>query len=413
MEVKFPIKTKTSCQLKWVWNTLYLNSGKSFSCHRTGGTVLTEDNFDDFHNTLVLLSDRKNMLNGEWPTRSCSYCRQLENQGSVSDRIRQWSIPYKVPQELEKNPTAISVTPTVLEVYFSNVCNMGCLYCTSQLSSVIEAENTKFGDFLKGTVKLVNHSNQYQKLLPLFWKWLDKNGQNLYRLNILGGEPFFQQEFNTLLEYLTANPMPECELNVVTNLKISKIQLEKIVQIFRTLLKNRHIRRVDITCSIDCWGPEQEYVRYGMDLRQWEENFNYLITQKWLTLNINQTISPLTIKTMPELLRKLHEWRQKRKIGHWFSGVSPQPDYLKVNVLGGDIFDQDFNEILYLMPDNSNEDQLAKKYMEGIYKETYLTGIVPNLVNDLFIFLDEKDRRRNTNWRDVFPWLVDFENKIK
>jgi len=409
MPSDFPIQTKTSCQLKWVWSTLYLNAGKSLSCHRTGETILTEENFNNFHNTPVLLEDRKNMLVGKWPEQSCSYCRHIEEQGGTSDRMRQWSIPYKIPKELQENPTEISVTPTLLEVYFSNVCNMGCLYCTADSSSVIEAENRKFGDFVSGNIKLINKTNQYKNLVPYFWNWLDKNGQHISRLHILGGEPFFQKDFDELLEYLHLNPMPDCELNIITNLKVSKSKLTNIIESLKSLLKKRHIKRIDITCSIDCWGPQQEYVRYGMNLIEWENNFNYLLEHKWLTLNINQTISPLTIKTMPALLKKLQEWRKKRKIGHWFSGVTPQPEYLKLHVLGGEIFKQDFEEILSLMPSDTDEDKLAKEYMDGIYKETCSTGIIPELVNDLFVFLNEKDRRRNTNWREIFPWLLDFE----
>ena len=48
----FPIKTKTACQLKWAWSTLYLNNGETKSCHRTGQSELTPENFLNFHNTL-------------------------------------------------------------------------------------------------------------------------------------------------------------------------------------------------------------------------------------------------------------------------------------------------------------------------------------------------------------------------
>jgi DNA-binding NarL/FixJ family response regulator len=46
----FPIRTKTSCQLKWSWTALYLNEGISKTCHRTTPTKLTPENFNDFLN---------------------------------------------------------------------------------------------------------------------------------------------------------------------------------------------------------------------------------------------------------------------------------------------------------------------------------------------------------------------------
>jgi hypothetical protein len=32
--IKFPIKTKTACQSKWTWSTIYLNQLSTASCHR-------------------------------------------------------------------------------------------------------------------------------------------------------------------------------------------------------------------------------------------------------------------------------------------------------------------------------------------------------------------------------------------
>jgi hypothetical protein len=129
---------------------------------------------------------------------------------------------------------------------------------------------------------------------------------------------------------------------------------------------------LDITCSIDCWGAEQEYVRWGIDLKKWEENFNLLIENKWVYLNINQTISALTVKTMPELLVKLSEWRKNRKIGHWFGGVAPGPSYLKSGIFDKSEFADDVDNILSLMPTESEQDKAAYEYMKGILNNTKL-----------------------------------------
>ena len=143
----FPIRTATSCQLKWNWTALYLNGGFSRTCHRTAETPLTPENFNNFHNTDVVLADRRRMLQGLWPETSCSYCRNIEESGGVSDRLRQIDAPDLSPPELVDDASAIQVSPTILEVFFNNTCNLGCLYCTPVLSSVINAENQKFGSF--------------------------------------------------------------------------------------------------------------------------------------------------------------------------------------------------------------------------------------------------------------------------
>ena len=170
----FPIRTETSCQLKWNWTSIYLNGGFSRTCHRTAESILTPENFNNFHNTDIVISDRRRMLEGKWPEKSCQYCKKLEEAGGVSDRLRQIDIPNLYPPELDIDPSAVHVTPTILEVFFSNICNLGCLYCTPYASSVINSENKKFGIFEKDGVLLQPYKVETKNLLPSFWEWFPR-----------------------------------------------------------------------------------------------------------------------------------------------------------------------------------------------------------------------------------------------
>ena len=404
----FPIKTDTACQLKWSWSTLHLPQGQTASCHRTGWGNINRENFDQFHNTDKKLQERQDMLAGRWPEHSCHYCRKIEQAGGFSDRKLMLLIPNQYPEELDVDPTAVNVDPTVLEVFINSICNMSCLYCIPGLSSKINQENIKFGKFSKGGVVLEAELNQNPLLIDKFWGWMKRKSTGLKRFNILGGEPFYQTEFYQLLDYFENTEHPDLELGITTNLGISTSKLEAICKRFRKLLIDKKLKRIDLTCSIDCWGPEQEFVRYGLDLDVWEKNFEYLLSQKWITLNINQTISILTIKTMPELLVKLQAWRKTRPVGHFFSVVTPQPSYLVPAVLGADVFKSDFDKIISCMPDTTDQHKIAKQYMQGIIKEIEQSSVDVAEIAKLQIFLDEKDRRRGTDWKAMFPWLAEI-----
>lgn len=408
----FPIQTATACSLKWNWSTLYLNTGVTRSCHRTAESQLTPDNFINFHNTETKIADRNAMLAGQWPETNCDYCRKIEGSGGVSDRMRHLTVPYDHAQELTNNSTATVVTPTILEVYFSNTCNLGCLYCSPSLSSTISTENINFGKFDKNGVVLESVEHQFNNLVPYFWQWLDTGFASLKRLHVLGGEPFYQKEFNRLLDFVEKTPNPECELNVVTNLMISSEKLQQYIDRFKKLLSAKKLKRVDITCSIDCWGPQQEYVRWGLDLNQWRQNIELLLKNKWLYININQTISPLTIKTMPELLIQLKQWRQQRQVGHWFSGVDPGPSYLKPDIFGNIEFAHDAEIILKLMPTDTEEDRNALDYMRGIFAQIESAELNQQEIIKLITYLDEKDRRRGTSWEKLFPWLLGYRKYV-
>ena len=409
----FPIKTATSCQLKWNWSTLYLNGGDTASCHRTTFSKLTPENFNNFHNLPEKIADRESMLDGKWPSPNCSYCKDIEDQNGVSDRIRQFSVPDLVPPELEQDPSATTVTPQILEVYFNNSCNLGCLYCSPYLSSTIEKENIKHGEFKQEGIHLYQTTTIERKaknFIPLFWDWFPEGFPKLKRLQIAGGEPLLQKESNKLLDMIEQYPNKNCEVSVITNLMYPKEILENYISKVKTLIANRKIKRFDITCSIDCWGPEGQYVRHGLDLERWQSNFERLLKEPWLTININQTVSVLTVKTMPALLKKLKEWRKQHAIGQWFSEVSPGPEYMKLKMFGNQgEFDQAIKEIAELLPKETEQDKLSFDYMKDIFASAMTHELDQKQINNLIVYLNEKDRRRNTNWRLLFPWLEKYE----
>jgi|APFre7841882793_1041355.scaffolds.fasta_scaffold04214_2 pyruvate-formate lyase-activating enzyme len=405
----FPIQTETACKLKWNWNTIRLYNGNTSSCHRVDGDIVSAETFDTFHNTPKKLADRTLMLEGQWPTGGCEYCKNIETAGGSSDRLFHLAIPGQIPPELSNNLTAIQVTPTIVEVYLDNVCNMSCIYCWDGFSSRIQQENIQFGRFEKQGVIIDNQAEKakdFDALSEKFWLWMDTNYKTLGRFHVLGGEPFYQPQFERCLEFLETHKNPELEFNVVTNLKIPRNRLVKIIDRIHRLVKEGQIKRFDLTVSIDCFGPEQEYVRFGMDLDQWRDNFEYLVDQSWITLNINQTLSGLTIKTVPELLQYINPLRSNREIGHYFSTVVMTHNFLHPEIFGPGFFDSDFEKILNNMPENTWQQQQAKKYMQGIHLQINSSQQNQEKINQLVVFLDEIDRRRNLNWKETFPWLV-------
>jgi len=404
----FPIRTETACQLKWTWSTIHLYTGNTNSCHRVGQTVINPEDFDTFHNTPKKLADRRLMLEGQWPTGGCEYCKNVEDAGGQSDRQFHLQIPNLTPPELESDPTAIQVTPRILEVYLDNVCNMSCIYCWDGFSSRIQQENERFGNFIQNGIEIKNSAVRHERhteLSAAFWQWMEKNSTSLARFHILGGEPFYQEQFEKVMDFLETHHNPELEFNIVTNLKISSAKLEKFIQRIKNLLATRRIKRFDLTASIDCWGAEQEYIRYGIDMEQWQKNFDYVADQKWLTLNINQTITGLGIKSMPALLKYINEHRKTRPVGHYFMACVNN-SHLYPGIFGAGFFDEDFKDILDQMPNDTWQHTNAQNMMRGLQSEFNSHQRDNNELSKLRTFLNEIDCRRNLNWQETFPWLT-------
>ena len=347
MNKYFPIKTATACQLKWTWSTIHLYTGETNSCHRVNETKIDPKHFERFHNTDKKVADRKLMLDGQWPTGGCEYCRNIEQAGGKSDRQFQIEIPNLVPPELDNDLTAVEVTPRIVEVYLDNVCNMSCIYCEDKFSSRIQQENVRHGEYKHNTLEIKNTSSkitEFEQMSQKFWQWMEDNYSTLHRLHVLGGEPFFQSQFETCLLFLESHSNPELEFNVVSNLKVPRAKLEQFLERIKALLKQRRIKRFDLTCSIDCWGGEQEYIRHGIDMQEWIGNFEYLVAQRWITLNINQTITGLGIKSMIDLVRFVNRQRKSREIGHYFMSCNNRP-HLYPGIFGAGFFDQELEYV--------------------------------------------------------------------
>lgn len=403
----FPIKTQTACQLKWTWSTVYLTMETTASCHRTNHHKFDSEIFD-FHNTPEKLQDRHMMLQGQWPERGCEYCKNIEEAGGQSDRITNLDFPgINAPPELDTDLGAVNVTPRIVEVYFDNTCNLKCIYCGPYFSSLWDAENKKHGHFEKGNLVIWDSFKKNSRLesnKQKMFEWLKQNAHTLDLFSVLGGEPLYQPELDQCIELFDQYPAPGLKLAMFSNLNSSLEHVKNTVAKIRRLIDQGKLREFEITASLDCWGEPQQYVRYPLDLNKWQTNFEYLLSESWINLIINSTITPLTIKTFPDLLEKINQWRQQRQIYHYQNSVN-SPTHFLIDMFG-DIFVEDFERALNLKPDTTPEERSSKSYLEGIAKQSAHKG--PNLTEivKLFDFLNEMDRRRSTDWCKVFPWLV-------
>jgi len=395
----FPIKTDTACQLKWNWSTIFLTTEETASCHRANHHKFDTDTFD-FHNTPSKLDDRQQMLAGKWPKQGCDYCRNIEQAGGQSDRMTNLDFPgIHAPPELSSNSQAVQVTPRILEVYFDNTCNLKCLYCGPHFSSLWDAENVRFGR--PAFSKSSNIENNKQRIFD----WLRVNGHHLTNFNILGGEPLYQRELEECLELFEQYPAPELKLQIFTNLNAKLSYLKQIVSRVKQLVDQDKIREFEITASLDCWGAPQEYVRYPLNLVSWQENFEYLLTESWINLIISSTVTPLTVKALPDLLERINQWNQTRPVYHYQNSVN-SPSHMFIDIFGN-IFEKDFERALALKPTVTTEQQASRNYLVGIAKQSGSKGSNPKQIKKLFDFLNEMDQRRSTHWPTVFPWLVD------
>lgn len=420
----FPIKTDPACLLKWNWSTIYFQSGTTASCHRTRKYSIDPNNFNDFHNLPAKVNARKLMLDGEWPGNGCQYCKTIEDAGGISDRIfqvQQLTDNQLVPPELYNDNTAVNVSPTILEVYFKNTCNMACVYCGPHFSSKWEDENRKYGSPHNESADTfsitVNQQNvHYKKMVNDLWNFLkiNDNAKKIQRYHILGGEPFLLEELDQSIAFWAQHGHPDLQFSIISNLNIPHTLFQKYLKKFELLADKKKIWRLQLTASLDCWGDEQEYIRYGLDLDLWKKNFNLLLNKPWIYPSINSAISALSIKSLPQLVEQINLWNLNQEdvveefrsysnqILHSFNTTNAVDE---VYIFSGDVFKTDFDAVIAAMPEETETQIGQKQMMVGIASKSSQSKNDTEKIKNLKSYLTKLDQRRGTNWQTTFPWL--------
>jgi len=428
-----------SCINKFAWSTIHMSIGETMSCHRVDGDKLSADNFSNFHNTPSKIKDRERMINGLWPDtngpnpigphKGCEVCREVEAAGGISDRISDNEDKHllkKVPKEIKADNKATTVTPTILEVFYNNQCNLACIYCAPKFSSLIAAESYRHGTRTEELTKVLEFRKDYKQLVDAHFAWMKDNAKFLYRYNILGGEPFYQPELEQNIDFFMDNKCPNLKISIFSNLNIDKDKFRSKLNRLSYLVKNKHVNVITLHCSFDCWGPQIEYIRHGLNLQKWEENFLILLNEfPDIEVIIHSTLTAITFSTFPELVDRIKNWSSIRTIRHTISTVDSRP-FLYPGILPEENYKSQIQESIKIYLETINVIKNTNyKYeydnQEKIHAIAHIHRVIAQLksyektfdkhskdkfqIGKLIDFLNINDSRRNTNWKLLWPWL--------
>jgi sulfatase maturation enzyme AslB (radical SAM superfamily) len=226
---------------------------------------------------------------------TCFRCFNEEKLGSLSLRER---YPFKVKE------TKIEM----LELLFSNICNFKCLTCNSSLSTSWMGDDTKL------------FANGFSDRSPVAKSEISKVNydgiDSLKLLKITGGEPFLYKGLQENLE-LVLEKNRDCSLWIYTNGSIYPKDMIKTIKKFKD---------VNIAISVDGYGHVNEYIRYGSNWKQVEENIR-LFKETGARVFLTTVVSAYSLPR----LKKLIDW--------WGTGgrhifiYLQKPYYISLNVL--------------------------------------------------------------------------------
>ena len=236
-----------------------------------------------------------------------------------------------------------------------------------------------------------------------------------------------------MFKNISKYPLPELEINTNSNLGMSNRIVKRLSRYVKEFEDENKIKRFKLFTSLDSWGPRAEYIRTGLDLKVWEENFHTYLTETNANITFMMTFNILAVTSFKELLKKILEWREMYPEVINGAGqlhrVRFDTPYLKeplqydMNILPKNEFMPYMNDTLQFIKDNLKEGDPTKfsdlEYWKFKRVVDYMnqTNYSPERLNegrsDFYNWFKELDRRRNTNFDETFPEYKDFKEQCR
>jgi hypothetical protein len=230
----------------------------------------------------------------------------------------------------------------------------------------------------------------------------------------MGGEPFLQKETFRFIEYLEKGNYPDLTLVFFSNHNIEHERFKGWIDRLDRLQKSGRLDKIQIFFSCDALGDEGEYVRTGLDLGVAIKNFEHILHNTNIEQAINSALTVTAVPGMPAMVRYINECSKIKPI-YWSmmkanSYEQPGQPWLYPGVFGKKINEWGLREAIENFDTKSHgfEDSVKqnhKRYMLGILNEFEKREPSVLRQKQLVIYLNELDRRRNTDWKKVYPQI--------
>ncbi len=313
---------RTLCSAAWTDINIDFSKRKLRHCCKSKWEHFPDIINASFINASPQILSRRNDLLHNVENPDCDSCWEDYKIGKSAyrDHKNTWTSVAHVSDQLK-----------YVELMFDNLCNMSCIYCSSNFSSRIAKENDE------PVVSAVTNQNDIDN----FIQWLTglcDDQQKPFTICFLGGEITLSQNFYRFFEILCGNEklrQSRLHLSFLTNGNTPRPLLLKF---FKTLDSFPTHWTFDIGISNETFGNLSEVVRWGLDWNLFEENFiSYLKHPKIKDLTLSPTPCLFTVGSMCEYF----EWaflqfrthgKKVNVVGNWVANSTLDPAYANKNL---------------------------------------------------------------------------------
>jgi len=445
--------SESFCVAKWKQVTMHLQNGHTHSCHHPATHYVPVEeirrNPTALHNSEFKKEQRKLMLLGKRPSE-CDYCWRVEDTpgNHYSDRIYKsadetWARPYI--NDIVNKPWDDNVDPSYVEVSFGNVCNFKCSYCAPHISSQWMEEIERHGPYptthkfnnltwIKEQNQMPIPNNQENPYVDAFWEWFPTMYKELKYFRITGGEPLLNKNTFKVLDYIIANPNPDLEVAINTNMNPPEELFNKFLEKLKIIFNEKKVKQIKLFTSAEAHGKQSEYIRHGMDYNLWLKNIHRVYEEiPGFQFTIMSTYNLLSVTTYIPFLQDMLDIKKK----YGTVDYSPllldipylrYPEHQTIFLLEEEQIEMIREQVTFMYQNleskewselanrgfyQSEADKLKRIYTMAKNSATNTNEYTFTNREDFVKFVDEHDKRRGTNFLETFPELTNFYNKYK
>lgn len=425
------------CLAKWLQVTIHLQNGQTHSCHHPATHRIPVEELTDnpsaLHNTNYKKAQRKMMLDGERPPE-CGYCWAVEDSGNhYSDRHYKSNDPWAAPyfDEVVKRPWDANINPRYVEVSFGHVCNFKCSYCAPHISSKWMEEIKKHGPYptsarfnnledLVAQDSMPIPEREDNPYVEAFWKWWPELYNSVEVFRITGGEPLLNKNTFKVFDYIKNNPNPKLDFCVNTNMGVPEDIFERFLDDIKEVSSKVYF--VTIFTSVDAHGKQAEYIRHGLNYDRFIENCHRLMRAvPNVKLAFMSTFNALSITSYKKFLDDYIALKAQYQEHPFRLGLDipylRYPRHQSVQILPAGYIPIVEDIHRYMLPRSAIFAKPETARIARIVDLMKNPGIAESELNtaraDFYRFFSEHDRRRGTNFLDVFPEFSFFYEQCR
>jgi len=256
-----PMRERAFCLLPWT-HLHVRTDGAVLPCCMWSGPPLGNvraSSLAELWNSPGMKALRSDLMSGSL-VAGCGRCHEIERAGFVSMRQKK-NIDlgrHRVRERLTAPDGALPQLPMpVLDIRFSNVCNLRCRTCDPTQSSAWAADARALG-LPVADDSIIKAYGDWDKLWRQLQPLLTDELQDIF---FLGGEPVIMEEHYRVLDFLIARKLTDVRLTYMTNFSTLRFPGRDVMDLWS------RFSDVRVTASLDGSGRRGEYLRKGLS---WE-----------------------------------------------------------------------------------------------------------------------------------------------